>query len=244
MDVVTYKKHKIHTVIVPKGTLLFRAVVNPSDDFTGAKVGNMKCIPPQYNVFFYMNPFVTESQPEWYSMIKDIEVYELSQDARVVLLLKPSTHTRGDSRRLTKKSFLIPCNKTRKACLKGRPYDPCFEEGFLKKFPDIVGYIGIGRNDAIQLQKSLKTSLRDVVKYVQLTSDSRGVEGSPELVLYPLQTRVFKDIYIENPSEWKKQQTFNYKHITTIPRNHDDFISFIKQHTVQDPNTKYFSYKL
>jgi hypothetical protein len=245
MEIVQYKKHKIYLDTIPKGTLLFRVVPNKEDDLTGVSVGNKKCIPPQYNVFFYFNPFVTESQPRWYESIKSMEVYELEKDVKVVLLLKPSPHTRGDSRYKTMKSktFMITCNKTRKSCLKGRPYDPCFEDGFIKQFPNVVGYIGVGRNDSLELKAYMKTSLKPVIDYIQMAEDRRGVTGTPELVLYPLQHRHQKDIMIKDPEEWKQTQDFNYKHLQSLPHNQTDLLDFIQHHTTRDQNTGYYFYK-
>lgn len=242
MEIVNYKKHKIYLDTIPKGTLLFRVVPEKEDDFTGVSVGYKKCIPPQYNVFFYFNPFVTESQPRWYESIKTMEVYELEKDVKVVLLLKPSPHTRGDSRYKTKKTktFMITCNKTRKSCLKGRPYDPCFEEEFIKKFPNVVGYIGVGRNDSLELKAYMKTSLKPVIDYIQIEEDNRGVTGTPELVLYPLQERTQEDIVISNPDEWIQTQHFNYKHLKSLPHNQKDLLNFIQNHTIRDQNTGYY----
>lgn len=245
MEIVHYKKHKIYLDTIQKGTLLFRVVPHKEDDFTGVSIGDKKCIPPQYNVFFYFNPFITESQPRWYEFIKSMEVYELEKDVKVVLLLKPSPDTRGDSRYKTTKTktFMVTCNKTRKSCLKGRPYDPCFEDGFIKKFPDVVGYIGVGRNDSLELKAYMKTTLKPVIDYIQIAEDRRGVTGTPELVLYPLQHRNQKDILIENPDEWMKTQKFNYKHLKSLPQNQKDLREFIDQHTVRDQTTGYYSYK-
>jgi hypothetical protein len=174
-----------------------------------------------------------------------MEVYELEKDVKVVLLLKPSPHTRGDSRYKTLKSktFMITCNKTRKSCLKGRPYDPCFEDGFIKQFPEVVGYIGVGRNDSLELKAYMKTSLKPVIDYIQMTEDRRGVTGTPELVLYPLQHRHQKDILIKNPEEWKQTQEFNYKHLQSLPHNQTDLLKFIEHHTTRDQNTGYYFYK-
>jgi hypothetical protein len=135
---------------------------------------------------------------------------------------------------------MITCNKTRKSCLKGRPYDPCFEDGFIKKFPNVVGYIGVGRNDSLELKAYMKTSLQPVINYIQMAEDSRGVTGSPELVLYPLQQRNQKDIVISDPNEWIQTQEFNYKHLQSLPHNQKDLLQFIQNHTTRDQTTGYY----
>jgi hypothetical protein len=244
MEVVTYKKHKVYLDTIPKGTLLFRVTATPKDDFIGVDVGNETCIPPQYNVFFYLDPFVSIILEKWFVGIENIEVYELEADVKVVLLLKPSPHSRGDAKTKSRKTFMVPCNKTRKACLKGRTYDPCFEEDFLKKFPNVVGYIGLSRKDSSILQTKLKTSLKDVIDYIPVAEDSRGVEGPPELVLYPLQKRSLDDILVDDPKEWKATEDFNYKHVTSIPRTKQELIKFIDNHTSRDPNTGYYTHNL
>ena len=244
MEVVTYKKHKIYLDTIPKGTLLFRVTASPKDDFVGVEVDNKTCIPSQYNVFFYLDPFVSIILEKWFVGISNIEVYELETDVKVVLLLKPSTHTRGDAKTKTRKTFMVPCNKTRKSCLKGRPYDPCFDEDFLKKFPHVVGYIGLSRKDSSILQSKLKTSLKDVVDYIPIAEDERGVKGPPELVLYPLQKRELSDIVIEDSDKWIHGKKFNYKHIRSIPRTHKDLITFMDTHTSRDPNTGYYTHNL
>lgn len=241
METIKYGKHKVYTTTIPKGTLLFRAVEDNKNDFTGVQLDNKKCIPPQFNVFFYFNPFVVDSI-HWYDFIKTMDIYQLNNDVKVVVLLKPSTHTRGDAR--TKKNpFMIPCNKTRKACIVGREYDPCFRDTFLKKHPEVMGYIGLARTDSKQLRDGLKKNLKDVMKYVQLAEDERNFKGSPELVLYPLQQRSHDDIYIDDPEGWKQNQQYNYTLVKTLPRKRQELVKFLESHTVQDPETGYFTYK-
>lgn len=241
MEIVKYKNHKIYLDKIPKGTLVFRAVVNAEDDFSGVLVGDKKCIPPTYNVFFYFNPFVTESQPKWYEHIKNMEVYELTKDVKVMLFLKPSTTTRGDARSTRrKKPYLIKCSDAPKACLNGNQYDPCFTEDFMKKFPDVVGYIGLSKTDTTILLDSMKTTLKDVVDYIQLSEDDRNIKGSPELVLYPLQKRKLNDIEITDVEEWKQHNKFNYKHVKTLPNNQKDLLDYIQNHTTRDETTGYY----
>jgi hypothetical protein len=127
--------------------------------------------------------------------------------------------------------------------LKGREYDPCFSKDFLKKYPDVVGYIGIGKSDANILSDSMKTNLKSVVDYIQISEDDRNIKGSPELVLYPLQSRKVDDIIITDPEEWKRHNKFNYKHLTSLPNTRKDLLKFIENHTTRDQNTGYYLYK-
>lgn len=236
-----FKKRPVHLLTIPKGTLLFRTAENYDTDFTGIPLNGKSCIPTQYNVFFYFNPFVVDSI-HWYNFLKDMRVYETTQDVKVIMLLKPSKITRGDYRGTAKKPVIMSCAKTRKACVPGREYDPCFSETFLKKHPNVLGYIGLARSDSDQLREGMQGSLKNLVKYIQLAEDNRGFKGSPEIVLHPLRKRVFDNIIISDKSEFVKQQSFVFKHITTLPREHDTLVNFLQTKTQQDPNTGFFTY--
>ena len=72
-----FGKTKVPLIELPEGTLLFRVVPDKSTDFTGVKVEDGSyCIPPQYNVFFYFDPFTAEIFPEYLGMIATVEVYK------------------------------------------------------------------------------------------------------------------------------------------------------------------------
>ena len=77
--------------------------------------------------------------------------------------------------------------------------------------------------------------LRTYKKYIPLVKDARGVEGTAEIVLYPLTKRRTESIYIEHPEAWKASQQFNYEHIETLNRNCEDRRVFMDKHaTLKD----------
>jgi hypothetical protein len=232
MEYVEFEGVKIPVITVPKNTLLFRAVVHEEADYAGRDIGGRLCIPPNYNVFFYLTPYAIDSV-KWYDKIKDVQVCRTTKDVKIVSLISPSEYTRNS--RYDKQPFLLPCNsdKLKKACFKSRRADPCFRDSFLEEFPDIVGYSSLAKNDAEALMMSIQRGrLRGYKKYIPLVKDARGVEGTAEIVLYPLSKRRTESIYIEHPEAWKASQRFNYEHIETLNRNCEDRRAFMDKHAV------------
>jgi len=228
-----YGNTNVPLITIPKGTLLFRCVADRNADYEGVN----NCFSPQYNVFFYFNPFVVDGIPEWYDKIETITIYVASQDIIVASLISPSKFTRKT--RLKKKQFMIPCNKTRKSCLVGRNYDPCFRETFLEKHPEILGWIALGKNDVTAFKDSVKQGIveRKRLQYVKYVTDDRKIKGPPELSIYPLKERNEKDVVPP-----KDKSLFNYQYITTLKRKGDDLINFMKEHAVAVPGKWYYSY--
>jgi hypothetical protein len=228
---VEFDGEEIPTMTIPKGTLLFRATQHAESDYVGSDPDGRLCIPPNYNVFFYLTPFAIDSV-KWYDRIKDIQACVVSHDIKIVSLISPSKFTR--SSRYDKQPFLIPCDsdKLKPACFKSRQADPCFRNEFLEAFPDIVGYAALAKKDADQLMLTLKGRLKKYAKYVPLVKDSRGVEGTAEVVLYPLSRRNKESIYIDHPETFKSENDFNYKFVASLNRNCEDRERFLKEHAV------------
>jgi hypothetical protein len=231
---VKYRNSKIDILTIPAGTLLFRAVKDPRTDFIGAKTDKGYCIPPHHNVWFYFSPVVIDGDPHWFSEYTHVEVYATTKDLNIVSLIHPSRYTRA-TRFQKKKTFMVDCNKTLRSCIRGNAYDPCFRQSFLQKYPDINGWIGIGNRDA----KVLRTAISDGVfgeniQYIHLAQDARGVKGAPELALYPLQKRRLDEVVVGDSetavASWMSDQSFNYKHILSLPRTKKDIDDFMKAH--------------
>jgi hypothetical protein len=242
METVEFEGAEIPVITIPKNTLLFRAVKHAEADYVGRDLGGRLCIPPNYNVFFYHSPFVIDSV-EWYDQMMNIEVCVATRDLKIVSLISPSEYTRS-SRFDKKQPFLVPCNsdELKKACFKSRQADPCFRDSFLEEFPNIVGYTSIAKDDADRLMASIKRGkLKKYSKYIPLTTDDRGVEGAPEVVLYPLTKRRFESIYIDHPESFKGNHDYNYKYIASLNRNCEDREKFMKEHAVKQG--LYYKYK-
>lgn len=230
---VKYGKQTIPVIKIPKGTLLFRGVTNPESDYNGVN----NCISPHYNVFFYFSPFVLDGISGWYDNIEDMQIYVASRDLRVASLLSPSKFTRKT--RLTRKQFMVPCNKTRKSCIPGREYDPCFRDSFMEKYPSLVGWTAIGHADIRDFKKTADTGkLGSRMKYVPFAKDARGLEGPPELALYPLKVRHKNDVIPPTDKE-----EFNYKHIKELPRKGDSLEQFMEKHARKVEGKWYYMYR-
>lgn len=233
METVEFDEKEIPVITIPKGTLLFRAVQHEETDYVGREVGQGKlCIPPNYNVFFYYTPFAIDSV-KWYDRIMNIEVCVATKNLKIVSLISPSKYTR--SSRFDKDFAMVPCDsdELKRACFKTRVADPCFRDEFLAEFPDIVGYTAIAKEDADRLMAAVKRGkLKKYAKYIPITTDNRGVEGTPEVVLYPLTKRQTESIYIQHPESFRGNNKFNYEHIASLNRNCDDREKFMKEHAV------------
>lgn len=233
METVEFNGAEVPIIIVPKGTLLFRATEHTEADYVGRDLGGRMCIPPNYNVFFYYSPYIIDSV-SWYDRIMNIEVCVATTDIKIVSLISPSKYTRT-SRYDAKNPFLVPCDsdKLKKACFKSRQADPCFRNEFLEEFPDIVGYTSIAKADADKLMASVKRGkLKKYAKYIPLAKDDRGIEGAPEVVLYPLVKRNPESIYIDHPESFKGNNQYNYEFVATLNRNCDDREKFMKTHAI------------
>jgi hypothetical protein len=230
---VKYGNTKIPVIKIPKGTLLFRAVLNPESDFEGVN----NCIPPHYNVFFYFSPFVVDGISKWHSDKDDMTIYVTTHDIKIVSLISPSKFTRNT--RLTKKQFMVPCNKTRKACLTPRVYDPCFRDTFLEKNPSLLGWVSVSYDDVRMYKEAVEQGLLGSRSdYVFSVKDARGTIGPPELSIYPLKKRHMTDI--QPP---KDKQLFNYARIAILPRSGTSLENFMNQNAEKVEGKWYYTYK-
>jgi len=227
-----YGKTKVPLLTIPKGTLLFRATENQKSDFEGVN----DCFSQQYNVFFYFSPFVVDGIPQWFSDVKNVHIYVASHDLKVASLILPSKFTRKT--RIKKNQFMLPCNKTRKSCLTGRYYDPCFRESFLEKNPSVLGWIAISHDDANSFKKSVKDKLVDKEKadYVKYVSD-KEMNGPPEIAVYPLKERNMEDVVPP-----KDKSLFNYEFITSLSREGSSLKEFMDKHAVRVIGKWYYKY--
>jgi hypothetical protein len=244
MEEIPYRNTKLLIQTIPKGTLLFRLVKRPLDDLRGVQLDDgTRCLIPNYNVFFYPNPFTVKLTVGKWSDIQEagntMYAYILTKDVRVIKLLKPSRYSRGNKG--TKRSFLKTCSNVPKGCMPRSLswYDPCLSDTIVKKYPDVVGMMGIPAADARALKKSLKKTSKRVSKFFKMAEDSLGVQGIPELVLHPLSKRPAKDI-ITNESDSLEN---NYKVLTKFNINDEaKLLTFMEKHTVYNPDTFFYTY--
>jgi hypothetical protein len=234
---VLFKKKKVSLITIPENTFLFRVVDDWKTDFRGVKVGDSHCVPPQYNVFFYFDPFTGGASKHWEN-VKDIQVYKTTAPLKIVSLISPSQLNRGS--RMTKGKVIKSCNKTRKSCLKGRDYDPCFDEDFLEKNPSIVGSIGLGRSDTLKTNQEIENGLlTDVKEYIHTVKDKRGIQGPPELALYPFRKRRSEDVKDAN----MEKEEYNYERVDTLARNKGAIKEFLSKNAEHVKGKWYYRLK-
>jgi hypothetical protein len=221
MDTIVWRRKKIEVKTIPKGTILFRLVKEPENDTRGIPLEDGKrCITPNQNIFFYPEPFtgkltwgnLPKSKSHWFDELKNIIVYEVTRDIKILWLLLPSKNTRGA--KATERNFIKRCSKVSQGCLpKPRnAYDPCVSDTIVKKYPEIVGMMGIANADGIFLRKNMKRNRKmtqRVQKYMHFAKDANGANSTPELILHPLVRRPPKDVIVHEGDVLEN----NYKQI-------------------------------
>jgi len=241
---ITYDNNKLRelTFTIPKNTLLFRVVENYKDDLFGVKLDNKSCIPFNYNVFFYFDPYTIDFIPKWFSKVRKLEIYATNEDL-LVFHLNTKHFNRGT--RWSDNPVIENCNKPKNTCVTGREYDPCLKNDFIEKNMDISGYITMGRSDSEIFRQNIKNHNKDEIKNVHLMKSYTGEKGPAELSLYPLKNRINKDIYIDFKDQEKflKNNVYNYRHITTIIRNSNIIKNFMKQHSKDGKDGYFYIYK-
>jgi len=237
MNTFKYNDKEIPIVILPKGTLLFRLVKNPENDLRGYPIENGKrCISPYIHVYFYPNPFVGEIifNKYMHEFNENIYVYILTRDIKILQYISPSKYIR--------KGTLPTCEKIKQGCLplEFKNYNTCFTQEVIEKYPDVVGYIGMSRQDSSDLMENIKNEkYKQFIKYMHYTKDARGIIGIPEVAIYPLKKRLADDLIV-TPS---KKLVNNYKLLKVFNRNDRlEIIKFMDTQTKFNNNTHYFEY--
>jgi hypothetical protein len=216
LEILEYRKFKVSDseaeVEIPiltlkTGTALFRGVLDPSkfiSDFLGIPIEgkpNSYCLPSQYNTFFFSYPYVFDTN--YYNKLdakgknSHTALYVLTHDVKVALMIKPSKIIRANK---------DEPNAISESCdhytfcdgLKGRSYDPCFTEEFMKANPDVLGMYAIQKKDNVSFLKTYNkdTRFKPFKKFVSFLYDDYMM-GAPELILYPRRKRVFEDVKVD-----------------------------------------------
>jgi len=244
---LSYKKLRIPTTIIPKGTLLFRGVKDVKSDFAGIPLsdGSYK-LTPYHNVFFYPYPFVADLDRAHYDDFtyynNSVEVYETLHPIEIVSLITPSPFTRAERMR---NQFLTNCDKVYK---EGRTYDPCFMKEFIYKFPTVMGMEAVGRDDGIKFREAMKDLPEKEQKYFYWSSNSRKINPAnsiKEYILYPLKKRYTTIVKDANAWMKDKKHEFNYRHIASLSRedSNKEIHEFMLTKTKFNSLTKLWSLK-
>uniref|UniRef100_A0A6C0JZY1 Uncharacterized protein n=1 Tax=viral metagenome TaxID=1070528 RepID=A0A6C0JZY1_9ZZZZ len=248
MEYVTYKNIKVPIKTIPKGSLLFRLGAN-ENDFRGVpKKNGTRCILSNHNVFFYPNPFAGKAALYDFkdSDFSRIGIYVLTHDIQVVWLLNPSPFTRRSKNAGT--GFLKRCYTVRKGCVdiksgKGlhARYNPCFDEEFIAKYPNIVGMIANAFGDSEKMSRTFPHLPPYKKKFFHFAEDAEGVRMIPELILHPLKRRPRKDIIVY-PNDILEN---NYEPIAnlSVEKDQTKLVTFMNRHAKYNPETFFYQIK-
>ena len=241
METIPYRNSKLLLKTIPKDTLLFRLVLNSTDDLRGVRLEDgTRCLTPNYNVYFYPDPFTGKLTVGQFKDIKkaltEIKVYILTKDVKVLDLINDPKYSR--STKNSKTMFIKRCSTVKKGCLprSQNSYDACLSKTIIEKYPDVVGMLALTVGDSAKLRKTMKQSKG--VKYIRLKKDGRGISGVPEIVLHPLVKRPSKEMIIQETDNLEN----NYKLLLTIPLQDDLLLQFMKDHAEYDSATGFYKY--
>jgi ankyrin repeat protein len=210
---VEYNNETVCTMIIPKGTLLFRdsSVRYRKEELQGILLGKQYYMYPSFNVFFYPYPFVAETFVD----TEYVNVFETIRDIEVVMGVLPSLNNRSD--RLDDDNnadgrYVVSCDKIDTAVpnIKGYDYDPCLSIDFAEKHKNINGMFVLASADTINHIKN-SSNQRFWSKYRTNHIDSRNTVGIPEVILHPHQNR------------FDKSSPLNYKHVSEIPHRGNSY---------------------
>jgi hypothetical protein len=235
---IPYRNTKLLLKIIPKDTLLFRMVQNPIDDMRGVSIGDGKrCLTPNYNVFFYPNPFAGPIAFAKYPTHKNLDmvIYKLTTDIKVISLVKPSKYTRYTKNQ--PRTFIKRCSTVKKGCLprSGTSYDPCLSDTIIKKYPDVVGILAISVSDTASIKRRLKKTKR----FFKFAEDARNIPGIPELILHPLKQRPQKDLITVDSDPLEQ----NYEQIGKYSQNDPALEKFMNKHATYDSDTFFYKFR-
>ena len=244
METIPYRRSKLDVMKIPKGTLLFRILKDQENDMRGVPVENgMRCLTPNFNVFFYPNPFAAQLAFEKYLNDYDqyVYVYILNKDIKVLSLIKPSKYSRSE--KFKKGLFMKRCSTVRKGCLprKQNEYDVCLSDTIVEKFPEIVGTLSIVGSDSRFIKKGLKNSKNVTMRrFFNYAEDSAGAKSVPELSIHPLVLRPSEDVLTK---EGDILET-NYRLLGKFDRrDQKSIMNFMDTKTIYNAETFYYRLK-
>jgi len=138
------------TIILPKGTVLFRGFEMMHGDTVDTEVPFTElfgrqddeghyCVDPHHNTFFYPAPYMVDVVNR-YSIHA---IYLTNYDLELVSMVRPSLRTRDARGKVDTAPYahctdIAPINKCGKRMIH---HDPCLSPLLIKEFPNIHGYV-------------------------------------------------------------------------------------------------------
>jgi hypothetical protein len=226
----------VNTMIIPKGTILFRSAGKDKvflDEFYGLleydedaenEDAKKHYLHSNYNVFFYPYPYAAEvlTGGVFGMSYSHVGIFQLVRDCEVIFAVEPSPNSRANR---LQHGYVGPCTeeylKSSFRDLEEHNYDACLDLGFIKQYPEIVGYFQLAKMDADKhLVSNAPITKRKYWTFFRDSGVSKNTEemyeddndtivsralGIPEIVLYPLQARSSKEIVTANTNANRKK---------------------------------------
>lgn len=229
---------RVKIVTLPKGTILFRAIYlrDPTEDPNGADlfqdllgypVGSDFCLSPIYNVYCFAIPYVGFGLYDWTSRAEAwrkynaFMVYALTEDTRVVILIRPSRDVRGTPKGWGRGDLLARCDKfpstecyralpnaervaKTTAFQKAQAWDNCLDT-VRRREEGLGGWIAVAEGDSIDVEEGKGRTARRVPprntpmgSYLRSMNAEDLVDTLPHMVVDARGTRGFPEIVV-NP---------------------------------------------
>lgn len=220
-----YNEFTIPLVTIPPGTLLFRGIAIPDMDknddprrffteFLGAPEGNVMCLTPQHNTFFYPLPFVPFGTHTVGNKFNAIHVYVTTRPLNVVSAIAPSPWSRGSPKKwaITEDMPWTRCDTFSQWCHElsyiermSLQYDNCLNPTYAKA-SGTRGWMAVADLDSLKPYKLRESTAKESpmggylaklserqpdLAYELVTQtyvDERKHTGYPEIALFPLKT--------------------------------------------------------
>jgi hypothetical protein len=109
----------------------------------------------------------------------------------------------------------------------------------IKKYPEIVGMMGIAHADGVLLRKGMKRNRKvtqRVQKFMHFAKDANGSNSTPELILHPLVRRPQKDVIVHEGDVLEN----NYKQIGVYNLGDEQALRNLMEKLHYNPETFFY----
>ncbi len=185
---IIFKSDKVKTMILPKGTVLFKNVKTTEkilSGFLGNQIDNFYYLFDNFNYFFYPYPFVSDDL-DYQVAGNYFCMFVLNEDTEIILGVNPSDNQRNDK---NDKEYAVKCNQEGiDPFNRGQFYDICLNPEFINENSNISGGLFINKVD-VHNQSTFKNYKYNITQMRGNFKDKKDDEGVPEIILHPLKNR-------------------------------------------------------
>lgn len=212
-----YKNESFDTLILRKGTVLFKSFKNLEflkDAFVGYQFKDKYILSSNAETYMFLHPFNT-------SYGDHTAIFVLTQDVELILGLKPSKDLNKYD---INERFGQKCKeKKQQSLIKNRFQSYCISDEFTEKYPKILGWIAPDDYEVPEKHKENKNFLK-YYKYINFYENADDLIIRPEVSIYPFKERMERDFITpvnDFDGDWiiNNQDKFNYKLVTILEDN-------------------------